>query len=141
MSETKTRRIGRSIGAVLVGLLVVVVLSVGTDVVLHSARVFPPWGQPTSDALLLLATAYRTLYSIAGAYLTALLAPDRPMGHALMLGAVGLVLASVGALATWNKGPAFGPHWYPLALVALAVPQCWLGGKLRVLRLGAREPA
>jgi hypothetical protein len=23
-----------------------------------------------------------------------------------------------------------GPRWYPIALAALAVPQCWLGGKL-----------
>jgi hypothetical protein len=36
-------------------------------------------------------------------------------------------------------GPAFGPHWYPLALVALAMPQSWLGGKLRVMQLGGRN--
>jgi hypothetical protein len=31
-------------------------------------------------------------------------------------------------MATWNKN--LGPHWYPIALVILAIPQCWLGGKL-----------
>ena len=36
--------IWKSIVAVLAGILVGAVLSVGTDVVLHAARVFPPWG-------------------------------------------------------------------------------------------------
>jgi hypothetical protein len=135
----------KSIGAVLAGLLTVVVLSVGTDVVLHATGVFPPWGQPVGGRLLLLATVYRTIFSVAGAYITARLAPDRAMSHALALGSVGLVLSIAGAVATWNRGPAFGPHWYPLALVVLAVPQCWAGGALRGMQLRAglqddREP-
>jgi len=32
----------------------------------------------------------------------------------------------------------FGPRWYPVALVVLAMPQSWLGAKLRVLKLQAR---
>jgi len=48
---------------------------------------------------------------------------------------IGLALSTLGAAATWNKGPAFGPHWYPLALVVLALPTAWLGGKLRVMQL------
>lgn len=136
MSETRPRRIGRSIGALAAGFLVVVVLSLGTDVVLHST-VFPPWGQPVTDALLLLATAYRTVYAIAGSYVTARLAPDRPMQHALAGGVVGLVVSIAGAVATWNAGPAFGPHWYPVALIVSALPCAWAGGKLRVMQLGA----
>ncbi len=124
------RRIGRSIDAVLAGLLAIFVLSLGTDAALHAAGVFPAWGQPMSEALFLLATGYRTLYAIAGCYLTARLAPARPMRHALALGVVGLVLSTAGAIATWNRGPAFGPHWYPLALIASALPCAWLGGWL-----------
>lgn len=138
MSEThRPRRIGRSIGALVAGFLVVVVLSLGTDVVLHSTGVFPPWGQPVTDALLLLATAYRTVYAIAGSYVTARLAPDRPMQHALAGGVVGLAVSIAGAVATWNAGPAFGPHWYPVALIVSALPCAWAGGKLRVMQLGA----
>jgi hypothetical protein len=92
MSETqRPRHIGRSIGAVLAGFVVVVLLSLGTDVVLHATRVFPPWGQPMDDALFL--------------------------------------------LATWNAGPAFGPHWYPVATVATALPCAWVGGTLRERQL------
>lgn len=132
-----TKNTWKSIGAVLAGILVGAVLSLGTDVVLHVARVFPPWDQPASNALLLLATAYRTVYSIAGSYVTARLAPNRPMLHALMLGTMGLVVCIVGAVVTWNKGPAFGPHWYPVALIVLALPQCWVGGKLYEMQLRA----
>lgn len=131
MNETRNpRRILRSIGAVFAGLLADIVLSIGTDVLLHAAGIFPVLGQPLGDKLLLLATAYRTVYGVASCYLTARLAPDRPMQHALAAGVVGLILATVGAVVTWNKGPAFGPHWYPLALIVLALPSAWLGGAL-----------
>ena len=132
MNETRRPpRILRSIGALFAGFLVVVVLSLGTDLALHATGVFPPWGQPMSDALFLLATAYRTLFAILGSYVTARLAPHRPMKHALAGGLVGVVLSTVGAVATWDRGPAFGPRWYPLALVATAMPCAWAGGRLR----------
>jgi hypothetical protein len=84
---------------------------------------------------LLLATIYRTIYGILSTYITARLAPNRPMQHALAGGFIGLVVSIVGAAVTWNKGPAFGPHWYPVALVVLAMPMAWAGGKLRVIQL------
>jgi hypothetical protein len=72
---------------------------------------------------------------VVGSYIIARLAPDRPMGHALVGGAVGLVLSIFGAVVTWHRGPAFGPHWYPVALIVLAMPQAWLGGKIRLMQL------
>ena len=128
----------RSIRALLVGFVAVVILSIGTDVALHATGVFPALGQPMSDALFLLATAYRTIYGVVGSYITARLAPDRPMQHALVGGLVGLALSTVGAAVTWNRGPAFGPHWYPLALIVLAMPTAWAGGRLRMMQLFAR---
>jgi len=117
-----------------------IILSLATDELLHLARVFPPWGDSMVgfDGPLLLATVYRTIYGIASSYITGRLAPNRPMLHALVGGVVGLVASIFGAVATWNKGPAFGPHWYPLALVVLALPSAWAGGKLRVAQLAAR---
>jgi hypothetical protein len=131
VSETKRpRRTLPSIGAVLAGFLVIVLISTATDMVMHGSGVFPPLGAPMSDSLFLLATAYRIVISVAGCYITARLAPDRPMRHAIALGVVGVVASAAGAVATWNRGPAFGPHWYPLALIALAMPCAWLGAKL-----------
>lgn len=131
----RPRRMLRSIGAVFAGFVVVVVLSLGTDMALHASGVFPPWGQPMSDALFLLAMVYRTLYAVLGSYVTARLASHSPMKHALAGGVVGLVLSTVGAVATWDRGPEFGPHWYPLALVATALPCAWAGGRLRTVQL------
>src|SRR5262245_28005327 len=131
ISETKRpRQTLPSIGAVLAGFLVIVLISTATDMVMHGSGVFPPLGAPMSDSLCLLATAYRIVISVAGCYITARLAPDRPMRHAIALGVVGVVASAAGAAATWNRGPAFGPHWYPLALIALAMPCAWLGAKL-----------
>ena len=149
MSETRTnethppRHLGRSIGALLAGMFVGIVLTIVTDIVLHAVGVFPPWGQSMVgfDGALLLATVYRTVFGIVGSYIIARLAPNRPMQHALVGGVVGLAVSIVGAAVTWNKGPAFGPHWYPLALIVLAMPQAWLGGKFRLMQLRASSEA
>ena len=132
-------RMLRRVGAVLAGLLAVVILSIATDMALHALGVYPPWGEPMVDALLLLATVYRSVYAVAGSYMAAWLAPDRPMQHALVLGVVGLALSIVGAVATWNAGPEFGPHWYPVALVVTALPCCWMGGRLRAAQLAGKS--
>lgn len=124
----------RSIWAVLAGVLAVVVLTTLVDIALHVAGVFPPSGQPIDDALALLATSYRIVIGIGGAWLTARLAPASPMKHAMVLGLIGVVLGLVGVVATWNLD--LGPRWYPILLVVLAVPQSWAGGKLFERRSG-----
>jgi len=117
----------RSVGAVVAGFVAVAVVSTLVDVVLHAAGVYPPWSEPIGDGLSLLATAYRVVITIAGGYLTARLAPNRPLAHAVALGLIGIVGAAAGAAATWNL--QLGPHWYPLALVATALPCTWIGGR------------
>ena len=122
----------RRIGAVLGGLLAIFVVTTAIDVALHATGVFPPLGERPSDPLFVLATAYRVAIAVAGCYLAARLAPDRPMQHALILGAIGVVLSTAGAIATWNSG--IGPNWYPLGLVAISMPCAWLGGRLYAMR-------
>ena len=137
MNETQPpRRILGSIGAVLAGFFTCFILSIGTDLVLHAAGIFPPWGQPMSNGLFVLATVYRTIYTVAAGYITARLAPGNPMKHVWALAIIGLLAAIAGTVATWDKGPEFGPKWYPLALVVLALPSVWLGGKLALGRGG-----
>jgi hypothetical protein len=133
VAETRPRR-GRSALALIAGLLVGVVLSLGTDQILHVLNVYPPWGQTMSDGLFLLATAYRIVYTVLGSYVAARLAPDRPMQHALILGVIGLVVSIAGAVATWNTEPPIGPHWYALAIAAISIPCAWLGGKIYELQ-------
>ena len=126
----------RSIWAVVAGVLVIVVVTTLVDLVLHATGVFPPMNQPINDALALLATSYRVVITVGGAWLTARLAPAKPMKHALILGGVGVVLGLVGVVATWNLG--LGPRWYPISLAVLAVPECWLGGWIYQMQSGKR---
>jgi len=132
--QNKTGLILGRIGAVFAGLLAIFILSLATDALLHATGVYPPWGQPMSNNLFALALAYRTIYGIAGGYLTARLAPDRPISHALSLGLVGLIICIIGTVGTWNRGPEFGPHWYPIALIITAIPCAWIGGKIALPR-------
>jgi len=127
--NTHPRNALRSIAAFLAGLVAVIVLSLGTDQVLHALEIYPPWGQPMDDAgLCLLALAYRSVYAVIGSYTAAKLAPRNPMRHALALGVVGLVLSTAGAIATIPM--KLGPDWYPIALVLTTLPCAWLGGVL-----------
>jgi hypothetical protein len=125
----RRRRLGRSVAAVAAGFMAVVVLSLGTDEVLHLLRVYPPWGEPMfQPSLNLLALVYRSIFTVAGMYLTAKLAPYAPMRHALIGGAIGTVIAAAGAVATVPMN--LGPAWYPIALAVTALPLAWLGGAL-----------
>lgn len=125
----------RSVGAVVAGLLFVIVVTTVVDAILHAAGVYPESGA-LDDRLALLATSYRIVITVAGAWLTARLAPANPMKHALILGVIGTVLGLAGVVVTWNMG--LGPHWYPIALMVLSVPQCWLGGRLYTMRSAAK---
>ena len=77
---------GRSVGAVAAGFLCTALLSVGTDAFLHARGIFPPTGQAMSDGLFVLAAAYRLVFTVLGGYMTAGLAPRRPMTHVVILG-------------------------------------------------------
>ena len=126
----------RSIWAVIAGVLVIIIVTTLVDIILHATGVFPPIDQPINNALALLATSYRIVISVGGAWLTARLAPEKPVKHAIILGCVGVVLGLMGVVATWNL--SLGPRWYPISLVVLAIPQCWVGGKIYEIQSGKR---
>lgn len=128
----------RSVAAILGGLVFIFVTHIGTDQVLHLTGVYPPLGEPMHDPrLYALALAYRIVFSIAGCYVTAWLAPTKPMQHSLTLGGIGVVLSTAGAFVMWG----FGPNWYPVALILVALPCAWAGGALYASGKAEREPA
>ena len=119
--------IPRSIGSVVAGFLVVVVLSTVTDLILEKLGVFPPTtGGLFIPWMLALALVYRTVYTVLGGYITSKLAPTNPKKHVLILGIIGTVAGIGGVVAGWN----LSAHWYPIALALLAFPAVWLGGRL-----------
>jgi len=117
----------KSIGAVLAGLIFIFVTHSAVDYILESLGIFTARSERFDTSwMVITATIYRTLLSIAGCYLTGILAPSRPMLHALILGLIGLALSTAAAvvLIPMNLGPA----WYPIALAVLSVPCAWVGG-------------
>jgi hypothetical protein len=121
---------GRSVLAVVAGFVVVVVLSLVIDEALHLLHVYPPWGEPMYDPRLnALALSYRIVITILSGYVTARLAPSKPMAHVLVGATIGLVLGTVAAIGAISRG-GLGPNWYPIAIAVTGFPCVWLGGLL-----------
>ena len=119
----------KSIGAVLAGLIFIFLTHSGVDLILESLGIFTPTTQRFETPwMLATAMTYRTLLSIAGCFVTGILAPSRPMFHALVLGFIGLALSTAAAVVLIPMD--LGPAWYPVALAVVAVPCAWIGGML-----------
>ncbi len=125
--------VGKSALAILAGMITIIGLSIATDFILEQAGIFPSFTEQQEQGLfvtwmLLLALIYRCIYAVIGGYVTARFAPNEPLRHAIILGVLGFILSSIGAITMWDKSS----HWYPIALVLTAIPCTWLGGKLKV---------
>lgn len=123
----------RSIAAVLFGFVLIAALSFGADRVLRQAlpTAYDAAGRVDSVPVLLLIMGYVGLFAVTGCYLTARLAPGRPMLHALVLGALGLAFNVAGTIAMWDTAPV----WFHVASLALVMPYAWVGGRLREVEL------
>ena len=119
----------KSILAVLAGLIFIFVSHLLTDFILESAGVFPPPGEGVHVTwMLAVMLAYRIVLSIVGCFITAKLAPQNPMKHALILGFIGIFLGTVGSVVA--IGMNLSDTWYPIALILVTLPCAWLGGRL-----------
>lgn len=123
----------RSIVAIVVGFVLIGALSIGTDTIVMQAfpGEFNEAGRTSNLSILMLMAAYVAVYAIIGCYITARLAPDRPMRHALILGALGLVMNIVATVSLWGTAPA----WYFILNLLLVMPYAWLGGRIRERQL------
>ena len=122
----------RSIVAIVVGFVLIAALAMGTDMLVM--RAFPAAfndGVTNDLSILMLMAAYVAVYAITGCYVTARLAPDRPMRHALILGGLGLVMNVVATISLWGTAPA----WYHILNLLLVMPYAWVGGRIRERQL------
>jgi hypothetical protein len=129
------RRVLRSVGAVLAGLLVNIVVVGALEQVLRATGIFPSMGQPMADQQWAIALANRVVFAVVGGWLTARLAPAGPMRHVVVLGGIETVLSVLFVLINWNKGPEFGPHWFGISVAITCVPLAVLGGMLGAKRI------
>lgn len=125
----------RGILAVLAGLFLIPILNLATNAAL--GRMLPEWypasGRVEFVPALLLSCAYVAAFGILGCYVTARLAPSRPMLHALILGALGLAVSIPTAMMAWNDAPA----WFNLYNLLAVIPYAWIGGRIRERQLAA----
>ncbi len=122
-------KILKSAGAVLAGIIFIGVSHSVTDLILETAGIFTPPDQRFDTTwMLFTALTYRIVFSAAGGYLTAKLAPTKPMLHAIALGIIGTVMSTGAAIVLIPKD--WGPAWYPIVLAATALPVAWFGGWL-----------
>ena len=123
----------RSATAIVVGFVYIGALSYGADALLHTLvpGAIGAGGRIDSTPVLLLVICYVALFAISGCYLTARLAPNRPMRHALVLGALGLVFNIMGTIAVWSTAPV----WFHVVSLLLVMPYAYVGGRLRELEL------
>lgn len=120
----------KSAGAILAGFIFVVIISTATDLALENTGIMKQPFDLNPVWFILFVILYRTIYGVVGTYITASLAPNNPMRHAMIGGFIGLALSLAGAIVMREYGPA----WYAISLVVLALPTAWLGGKLKVMK-------
>jgi uncharacterized BrkB/YihY/UPF0761 family membrane protein len=91
----------KGIGAILAGIVFIVVTYTATDFVLEKLGIFTPPDQGFHTTwMVVTATIYRSVYTVAGGYLTAALAPNRPMRHVMILGTIGTAAGIIAAIVT-----------------------------------------
>lgn len=118
----------KSIRAGVVGIAVGVAFSLITDSILQNIEIIPKDNLWVGTNIILLIIFYRTVYNVLGAYITAKLAPQNPMKHALVVGVLGTIVSIIGVIICLKLH--LGPLWYTVVLAVLAMPSAWLGGKL-----------
>ena len=126
----------KSIGAILAGFVTGAALSVGADFLMEQTNMMSMENfKQSSAAVIVTVILYRFVFNVAGCYLTARLAPDKPMKHVLIIGIIGTVLSILGTIAMWDLAiPA-----YNLTIILMSLPSAWLGGKLFLATAGKVE--
>ena len=131
LSKTlKMNKTVRSSFAIIAGFVTIFVLAIVTDIVLEKARAMR-METFSYNALWIfyLVVMCRLFYSVIGGYITAWLAPDKPVLHTTILGILTLIVTFLGTMATWHSVS----HSFLIILIILPLPCTWIGGKIRSL--------
>lgn len=121
------KTIFKSIGAVFAGFVLGAVLSVGVDFLMDKIGIMSMENfKQTPFLIICIVIIYRFIFNLIGSYLTARLAPNKPMKHVIIIGVIGTVLSLLGSFAMWDKAIPF----YNIAIILISLPSAWLGGQL-----------
>ena len=125
----------KNIGAVVAGFIVVVILSIVTDLVLEKTNLMKKPFDLNPLWLIVFVIFYRCLFGVIGSYITARLAPAKPMRLAMIGGMIGFIISIVGVIVMWDTPP----RWYGISIVLTALPCAWLGAKIYLSKQNNRS--
>ena len=121
----------KSIGVILLAFISITLLSITTDFLLESIGILPDPNKGLFDTrAIILVLAYRGIYTIFAGFIIAKLAPSKPILHAIILGAIGIIIT---VLATTE--PSFSdkaPLWFGYTMAAITIPCLWLGVNIQL---------
>lgn len=134
--QTSSPPLIRHIIPIVAGGLTTLFLTIVTNGMMAANGVVPADSSTPETRVLLIVTAYRALFAIAGCHLASRLAPagNPRIRYALALGMVLLALNTVGALTSRGQVPL----WYSLVAIALTIPCAIIGGATAVRSLDRR---
>ncbi len=99
----------RLILSTVAGFLFTAIITTAVDHIFHVIKVFPPYGEPfINTGLLSFAFAYRGLFAITGAYITARIAKEKARKAVLVSGCIGTIAWLAGLIQFWDLAPV----WY-----------------------------
>ncbi len=122
----------RNILSVLAGFAVWTVLWLTSNAAMAAAvpSAFAADGSTNSAGMLVLLLVFSVVFSIVAGYLCAMLARQKPMRLAWILGVLLLVVGIVVQLQFWDVMPL----WYHLIFLALLLPATLFGAKIQIGR-------
>ena len=128
----------RSIVAVVAGFVVVglLIALAQAGVIAAFPAHFDAKGGTSHLGMLLLMQGYVAVAATFGGWLAARLAPTAPLRHALIVGALGVLVNVASAAMSW----ALYPSWAHVVGILTAMLWAWLGGTIRERQL-AGTPA
>ena len=126
----------RLILSIVAGFLFTAIITTVVDHIFHITHIYPPYGEPLKETnLLIMAFAYRAVFAIIGAYLTARIAKENSRKAVLILGIVGTVAWLAGLIKFWDLAPA----WYNIGGLLLAIPYAFIGLNIYYKTKGKKE--
>ncbi len=131
-------RMGRSIGAVIIGFLYALATIWTTQVILWFAFPEDPADNSIPVLRLVLTVVFTFASAIVAGFMTAYVGRQAELAHGLAAGAVLVVLLAITTLVVETEPT---PAWYQLALPCVALPGALLGAGLRTRVRSLPPPA
>ncbi|MES2566898.1 MAG: hypothetical protein V4565_08525 [Bacteroidota bacterium] len=117
----------RLILSVIAGIITTLLLTATTHIVLNTIGKHPPLFKPMlDDRQVQFALFYHSIFAIAGAFVTAMIAKNQSRRAVFILGTKELFMWLVGTFILYDHSPT----WYNITKALLGIPLALLGGKI-----------